>query len=61
MTTVKLKSNYNMKTNNKQMKRITFTLPEPLENKLLNIQKQTGYTLSDLVRQGLELLTEKYK
>lgn len=50
-----------MKTNNKQMKRITFTLPEQLESKLLNIQKQTGYTLSDLVRQGLELLTEKYK
>lgn len=43
------------------MKRITFTLPPQLENKLLELQKQTGLTISDLVRRGVEMLLEKGK
>lgn len=40
------------------MKRITFTLPEQLETKLLDLQKQTGLTISDLVRRAVELLVK---
>jgi len=51
-----------MKTKNeKKMKRITFTLPEQLEQKLISIQSSTGYAISDLIRQGLVLLIKSYE
>ncbi len=41
------------------MNRITFTLPEQLEEKIKELQKLKGLTISDLVRRGLELLIKE--
>lgn len=43
------------------MKRILFTLPESLQVKLKKLKEKTGYTISDLIRQGLELVIKKYE
>lgn len=42
------------------MKKLIFTLPESLDKELRYIKNKTGYTISDLIRQGLVLIIEKY-
>lgn len=42
-----------------KLKRINFTIPEQLWEKLLNKQKETGYNISDLLRRAIESLLEK--
>lgn len=41
-----------------KLKRINFTIPEQLWNKLLKKQEETGYNLSDLMRRAIEKLIE---
>lgn len=42
-----------------KLKRINFTIPEQLWEKLLNRQRETGYNISDLMRRAIEALLEK--
>lgn len=43
------------------MKRTNITLTEGLQNQLRGLSKETGLTISDLIRRAIELLVEKYK
>ena len=43
------------------MKKVNFTLTEPLIDKLAEIKKETGMTASEIVRRALDAYIEKRK
>ena len=45
--------------NTPKLKRVSFTIPIQLWNKLEVKQNETGYNISDLMRRAIEALLEK--
>lgn len=42
------------------MKRLSITVPKPLEIKVRDLSKETGLTISDLLRRAIELYIKNY-
>ena len=43
------------------MKRIQMTLPEPLYTALMTAKRETGLTMSDILRRAIELWLAQYR